>query len=212
MTDTAWTLLAAAGALAFGDWIAVARHRRGVEYLLKPAALAALIAVAVALDPDDGAARAVFVVALSLSLAGDVFLMLPGDLFLGGLLSFLKAHIAYVIGLVMLGVSAGPTLLGLVFIATATATVGARIVSAVREGDEPEMAIPVGIYMGVISGMVVAAFGTGRALAAAGAALFYASDALIAWNRFVREWSWARVAIMVTYHAGQAGLVLSLVA
>jgi hypothetical protein len=44
-----------------------------------------------------------------------------------------------------------------------------------------------------------------------GASLFFASDSLIAWNRFVRPRAWAPVAIMVTYHLGQAGLVTSLV-
>jgi uncharacterized membrane protein YhhN len=46
--------------------------------------------------------------------------------------------------------------------------------------------------------------------AAAGAVLFYVSDALIGFSRFVREWPWAPVAIIVTYHLGQAGLVLAL--
>ena len=44
-----------------------------------------------------------------------------------------------------------------------------------------------------------------------GAGLFYVSDALIAWNRFVAETRHGRVAIMVTYHLAQVGLVLSLV-
>jgi hypothetical protein len=37
-----------------------------------------------------------------------------------------------------------------------------------------------------------------------------ASDSLIGETRFVRPWAGAGVAIMVTYHAGQALLVLSL--
>jgi uncharacterized membrane protein YhhN len=48
------------------------------------------------------------------------------------------------------------------------------------------------------------------ALAVGGAALFFASDTLIAWNRFVRPRPWMPLAIIVTYHVGQAGLVLSL--
>ena len=47
--------------------------------------------------------------------------------------------------------------------------------------------------------------------APAGATLFYASDALIAWNKFVREHGWGRLAIIVTYHVGQILLVLSLI-
>ena len=44
-----------------------------------------------------------------------------------------------------------------------------------------------------------------------GAGLFYVSDALIAWNRFVRETPHAHVSIMVTYHLAQVASVLSLV-
>jgi hypothetical protein len=44
-----------------------------------------------------------------------------------------------------------------------------------------------------------------------GASLFYVSDALIAWNRFIGETRHGRLAIIVTYHLGQVGLVLSLV-
>jgi uncharacterized membrane protein YhhN len=62
----------------------------------------------------------------------------------------------------------------------------------------------------VISAMVSAALATGLALAIVGAALFFTSDTLIAWNRFVRPQPWMPLAIIVTYHAGQAGLVVSL--
>ena len=45
---------------------------------------------------------------------------------------------------------------------------------------------------------------------AAGAVTFAGSDTLIAWDRFVRPLRWAAVAIMVTYHVGQALFVVSL--
>jgi hypothetical protein len=37
------------------------------------------------------------------------------------------------------------------------------------------------------------------------------SDSLIGWTRFVRAHSWGPLAIIVTYHLGQAALVVSLV-
>jgi hypothetical protein len=43
--------------------------------------------------------RTWFVVALALSLLGDVFLMLPVDLFVFGLGAFLLGHVAYTVGL-----------------------------------------------------------------------------------------------------------------
>ena len=98
MTAGAWALLIVAAILAAGDWVAVARGIARLEYVCKPGALAALIGVALTLDPSHGDVRAWFVVALALSLAGDVFLMLPSDRFVAGLAAFLLAHVAYVIG------------------------------------------------------------------------------------------------------------------
>jgi uncharacterized membrane protein YhhN len=210
MTGTAFLVLTIAAAVALADWIAVSAEHRPAEYLAKPLTMVALIGVALALDPHDGTVRALFVAALVLSLAGDVFLMLPRDLFVAGLAAFLLAHVAYVVGLAVDGVD--PVLLGLgaLLVAAALAVLGRRILRGVRAGPDPSLAGAVGGYMVVISAMVAAAVGTGRPLAVAGAVLFYASDALIAWNRFIGPTSHARVAIMVTYHLGQFGLVLSL--
>jgi uncharacterized membrane protein YhhN len=69
----------------------------------------------------------------------------------------------------------------------------------------------VALYMLVISAMVATALATGNVVAGVGAALFVTSDTMIAWNRFVRPFAAADVGIMVTYHLGQAALVLSLV-
>ena len=201
-----------AGALAFGDWIAVSPGVRAkrVEYLLKPAVMLALIAVAVCLDPENGAQRAWFVAGLVLSFAGDVFLMLPSDAFVPGLASFLLAHVAYVVGFAVGGLSGGWAVAGLAVVAVAGGTLGRKIVRTVNAGDHRELVVPVAAYMTVISAMVVLAFGSAEAFAIVGALLFFSSDALIAWDRFVAPKTWARPAIMVTYHLAQAGLVLSL--
>jgi uncharacterized membrane protein YhhN len=61
-------------------------------------------------------------------------------------------------------------------------------------------------YMLTIGLMVGSALASGSAAATAGALLFFGSDFMIAWNRFVRPMPWAQPAIMVTYHLGQLGL------
>ena len=210
MTAGAWVFLGLAAVAAVGDWWAVARERKALEYLCKPATLAFLVLVAIALETDDNVVRACFVVALVLSLLGDVFLMLPQDLFVAGLASFLAAHLAFVVGLWLDGQTALVFAVGVAVAAIAIAMIGRRILIAVRRGDQPEMAPPVAAYMGVISLMLASAIGTGEPLAIAGASLFYASDALIAWERFVRPQAWHRLAIIVTYHLAQTGLTLSL--
>jgi uncharacterized membrane protein YhhN len=211
MTATAFAALAVGAAFAVGDWMAVAGGRKPLEYVCKPATMVALIIVALALDPFVEDRRAWFVLALVLSLVGDVFLMLPRDLFLAGLVSFLAGHLAYVVGLRAGESSAAAVVVSAAAVMVVAAVVGTRILIAVRRGPHAELTGPVVAYMTVISAMVTCALATGNVLAAVGASLFFASDALIAWNRFVRPRAWVPVAIMVTYHLGQAGLVTSLV-
>jgi uncharacterized membrane protein YhhN len=100
---------------------------------------------------------------------------------------------------------------GIAVVLLAAGSLGVRIVGAVRRGDQRDLVVPVAAYMSVISAMVVLAVGSAEPLAAAAALVFYSSDALIAWDRFVSPKRWARPAIMITYHLAQAGLVLSLV-
>jgi uncharacterized membrane protein YhhN len=146
-----------------------------------------------------------------LSLVGDVFLMLPDRerWFVFGLGAFLLGHLAYIPGLWLLGVSGPLLVVGVVVVGASLATLGRRIVAGVK-AVEPQLAAPVSAYVGVISAMVVSAIGTGSPVAIVGAGLFYSSDALIAWNGFIEEKPWGKVAIIVTYHLGQVGLALSL--
>lgn len=197
--------------VAVVDWIAVHLQNKRLEYLAKPATMVFLIAAVLAMDTPSTTARTCFVVALVFSLLGDVFLMLPDRerWFVFGLGAFLVGHLAYIPGLWALGVTAGPLLVGLLIVVASMATLGRHIVTGVH-GTEPELAVPVTVYMLVISVMVASAIGTLRPAAVVGAVLFYCSDALIAWNGFIKEYAWGKVAIMVTYHLGQLGLALSL--
>lgn len=199
---------AISGVFAVADWVAVRRRQRPLEFVCKPAVMVALVAVALRLHPDSGSQRAWFVVALALSLAGDVALML--DQFEAGLASFLGAHVAYIGGFVALGLSV-PRLLGaLEVLAVVGVIVGGPILRAVRRSSPPLVG-PVAVYMTAISVMVACAAASGRWLAVLGAVLFYVSDATIAWNRFVQPFDSAKVLIIVTYHLAQFALVASLV-
>jgi uncharacterized membrane protein YhhN len=212
VTSTAFLLLALTLAVAVADWIAVHAGNRTVEYVAKPLTMVVLIAVALELNVSSDLERGAFVVALVFSLIGDVFLMLPGEQwFVYGLGSFLAGHLAYVVGLWIGGVSLAAFAVGVLIVAVAVLVLGLRIIRAVRVSDAPELALPVSMYVGVISLMVASAIGTESVVAVLGASLFYVSDALIAWNRFIHEYAWGRVAIMITYHLGQIALVLSLI-
>lgn len=210
MTPASWLTVGLFLVVAFADWVAVARGRRRAEHVLKPAALLLLIVVAVVIDPADSTQRSWFLVALAFSLAGDVFLMLEADRFLAGLAAFLLAHLAYVGGLALEGGGAGVLAASAAAVALVAVPLGLRIVRAAGARDR-RLVVPVTAYIVVISVMVVRALATGDPVAASGALLFYASDALIGWSRFVGPVPSGRVAVMVTYHLGQLGLVVSLV-
>lgn len=211
MTGAAFLLLALTLAAAFGDWVAVQQGNKAIEYVCKPLTMVLLVGVALTLDATDDAVRAWFVIALVLSLAGDVLLMLPKDLFVFGLGSFLLGHLAYIVGMHVDGVEGSRFLLGIVLVMVVLAVIGTAILRGVRAGPDPELAGPVVAYMFVISAMLASAIGSGHVAGIIGAGLFYVSDALIAWNRFLRETRHAGLAIMITYHLAQMALVLSLV-
>ena len=202
-------------ALAITDWVGVATGRDALRVVGKPGTMVALIVAASALEPSPAAvhARSWFVAALVLSLVGDVLLMLPESFFLGGLVAFLAAHVAYIGGLVRWrGWPEWPWLaVGVVVVLGGALAVGRHLLAAVRR-DQPAMTVPVGLYLVVISAMVVAAFGTAALLLVLAAMLFYASDAMLGWNRFVAPKPWAHLAVMVTYHLAQGVFVLSLAA
>jgi uncharacterized membrane protein YhhN len=207
LTSVAWIVLAVAGAVAVADWVAVWRRPAldAAETVLKPLVLVLLIVAALVLEPSDSGQRAWFVVALALSLAGDVFLLPRVDRFVPGLASFLLAHVAYIVGL---SFDDGP--LWPAVLVVAMVPVAVRVIGAVRRA-EPELLVPVVVYIAVIAAMVAMALRSGDVVAAAGALVFATSDSILALDRFDRHRRWMPLAVMVTYHAAQALLVVSLV-
>ena len=215
MTGAAWGLLCLTLLIALADWVAVAADRRPAEYALKPATMVALGAVVLALDLPDGQLRWWYLAAIVASLAGDVFLMLPETAmdpepaFVAGLGSFLVAHLLYVVGMIILGVSGGALAVGAAVALVVIATVGRRVVIGAKATDRRLFA-PVMAYVAVIAVMIATSFGTGIVVGIVGALLVGLSDSVSGWTRFLRDFPHSRVLVMVTYHLGQVGLVLAL--
>jgi uncharacterized membrane protein YhhN len=206
-----WSVLGATGLVALADWAAVARSIRPLEYATKPAVMIGLICLALAVRPANATERTFFVIALGLGLVSDVLLMLPRELFAWGLVAALIEHLAYIAGfltrsfdLVLFAVAAGVVL--------ASAFIGFPAIYRAVRASRPALVAPVITYVAVFIVMVARAGGTGSGLALTGALLFFYSDALLAWNRFVGPVRGGRLGNIVIYHAGQALLVLSLVA
>ena len=210
MTGLAVALFAAAIVIAAVDWVSVARRIRWLEYVTKPGFMLALIACAAALHPASSNERVFFIIALTLGLVSDVFLMLPRDLFLAGLVAALVEHLAYISGFRARELHVGMLLEAAVIALLSVAVFLPPIYRSLRSG-HPRLVFPVLVYVTVFVIMVASAGGTGSWVALGGALLFFYSDAVLAWNRFVNPLLYGRVANIVPYHLGQAVLVLSLI-
>ena len=195
--------------VAVVDWVAVGANNRPVEYVTKVGVMLGLIGFVVVVHPSSNTERVLFLFALSLGLASDVFLMLPRDLFLPGLVAALVEHFFYIAGfrfrdfdLVWFAAAALVAILSVIAFLP-------PILRSLRRS-RPVLAMPVIAYVAVFVVMVASAGGTRSPVALAGALLFFYSDAILAWNRFVRPIRYGRVVNLVPYHLGQAMLVLSL--
>ncbi len=202
------------------NWIAVARQWKWLEYITKPATMLALMAFVWEFRPgltffDD---LNWLLLALFFSLAGDVFLMLPGNLFIPGLVSFLLAHVAYIMALwISLPPFGLASLMVILMVAVTSLQIYRRIAAGLHRSGETGMKIPVLLYTTVISVMVIFALLTlvssgwenyRAILLSAGALLFYISDTWLAWDRFVEPLKHLDLRVMVSYHLAQICLCL----
>jgi uncharacterized membrane protein YhhN len=144
------------------------------------------------------------------SVAGDVFLMLPSDQFVAGLISFLIAHLLYIVAFTFGRPFRFPPWSLVLF-----ALYGVFIYSLLYPhlGD---MKIPVFIYVMVILVMGWRAWErwTGTRMKTAlfaffGALLFIISDSILAVNKFREHFEIARALSLTTYFSAQWLIALS---
>ncbi len=200
---------------ALVDWFAVGTKRRSVELLTKPAVMLALIGAALLLDPRSDLERAWFVMALTASFAGDVALLVRGPRerrwFGVGLGFFLVTHLAYAGGFLGQQRALGALAVAGVVVSLTGILEGSRVIRGAVRRSGPRLGVAVGVYFAVLSLMTMLAAGTGDATAVVGAIAFFVSDAMLGWDRFLTPIPGGRLPRRVSYHLGQALLVLSLV-
>lgn len=193
-----------------------------LEYIAKPAVMISLFLWLFTSTGLNGALLW-FGLGIILSLAGDVLLMLSLDrFFLFGLVAFLLAHLAYVIGFNI------PlpefSLWGIVFavmVSLGGARVIRRIVDALPSKGQARMRMPIIVYSTVISIMLLSAMmklmdltwnANAALLVSGGAFLFYISDIILAWNKFVAPIQYGRIYNIAAYHLGQIMLIAGVIA
>lgn len=205
MTYAAWGIFALT---ALTDWHAVFRGNKRLETIAKPATLIALILVALSLGASDSSPGRWLLFALAFGLIGDIANL--GDSeprFKMGLGAFLIGHLGYLVCFAELGLPR-PGWSWAVFAVLILSVLWTREVtpSAHRLSGLP-LSAPVVAYTLVIAGMLILAWFTGDWLIALGATVFVVSDSVLSLNRFVQPIPQAQLAIMMTYHLGQAMIV-----
>lgn len=189
---------------------------RPLVLVFKPATTLLIIAWAWPRGADVPAVRRWVRAGLVLSLAGDVFLMWPRQGFLPGLVSFLLAHLAYIVAFtrrVRLAAKPSPFV--------AYALIAAALLSQLWPGVPEALRLPVLAYVACLATMAaqaavlwLATRGTAGEMlarnAALGGVLFMASDALLAFNKFNAPVPLAGLWILATYWLAQGLIVASL--
>lgn len=214
MTRALPWLVAVAAALAIGaalEWLP-----RPLLFVAKPLATILIAAAAWPRGREVPVVRRLVLAGLGLSLLGDIALLWPQEGFLPGLVAFLLAHLCYIAAFcrpLRFAARPGPFVLyGVVALA---------ILAWLWDGVAPGLRVPVIAYVACLASMAaqgagvwLAARGTpAEALArraAMGGALFLASDALLAVNKFAVPLPFASLWILATYWAAQWAIASSL--
>lgn len=214
--------------LAIVDWIAAERKIKPLEYFAKPATMLALLWW-VWQSVGMGGSMLWFTIGMIFCLIGDVFLMIPRNMFIFGLVSFLIGHTFYILGLnntppfinmvglfLLLVLEKPLAIIVLLFLLICLIWLYHKLSVGLAARGLKKLKIPVFIYAIVISLMAYSALMTwyraGWPITAAlsasiGALLFYISDSILGWDRFYKPISHARLRTMVTYHLGQIGII-----
>ena len=185
---------------------------RWLVYFCKPltTGLILLLAATAPARPPHGYKWSI-VSGLAFSLAGDVFLMLPGDYFLAGLASFLPANLCYLVAFTRDSAFAAKPLPFVLWTAA-----GAGAVAFLWRGVPAELRLPVLVYIAAILAMASQAASRhlsrrapGSAAACLGATLFVISDTLLAVHRFRPPSIASPALVLPAYYAAQWLIALS---
>ena len=194
-------IVSAALAIAAAPW---ALDLPVLAWVFKPLATMIVIAHAWQRGHDRPTVRRWVLVGLVWSLVGDVALLWPKRGFLPGLVSFLLAHMAYLVAF-----TRGLRLAQRPGSFVVYAAIAAVILALLWPGVPGALRAPVVVYVVALSAMAAQAAllwrsGAARgAVVALGGALFMGSDTLLAINKFMLPLPAASLWILATYWAAQ---------
>ncbi|WP_078382446.1 lysoplasmalogenase [Sutcliffiella halmapala] len=191
--------------------LAIKTKNQTLLYILKPGTMLLIIIFALTSLPSSTPGFATWIlVGLVLSLFGDIFLMLPKDRFLPGLIAFLLAHICYIIAFLQLPVQQEVNVFFTIGLMVVALFFFAILQKQIQKNSGLQLVIAVFFYIVLITAMVWCAVATANLLIIVGAVLFYFSDATLAWDRFVKPLKLRSYLVMSTYFSAQYLFALAL--
>lgn len=190
-----------------------AEERRWLAWIGKPLASSAFVAYALTFDPTETRVGTLMLAAFVLSWIGDVLLLAKAtSLFLAGLAAFLLAHLAFAAAFLSVPLPWRLT----TFVFVLLTLVALIVVRWLWPHLKRQMRFPVSAYIIAIVAMVTLAIGAASAfdvpMLGIGAVLFFASDLLVARNRFIKRSFVNRAVGLPLYYAAQFSLASLLAA
>ncbi|MGB3052551.1 MAG: lysoplasmalogenase [Polyangiales bacterium] len=203
-----WMTTLGLAVLLYGEW----KDRPGLRAAGKPFASLGFIVAAVGFGALESRYGNIVLVGLILGAIGDVCLLGSAKkYFIAGLVSFLLGHVAYVIAFAGLPIDTTVAL-----VATGVMAVTMVLIARWVFPHAPDMRVPIGVYMLVISAMCIVAIGAGGAgapwMIPVGALMFTASDIAVVRDRFVSKGFVNRLWGLPLYYAAQLIVAWSIMA
>lgn len=189
---------------ALGSIVGDRENNRTGHYIFKPLTMLLLIGCLLWQGIGELTFSYAIFIGLLFSLMGDIFLMLPKERFIAGLLSFLVAHIAYIFAFFQ--VFEPQVTFWWLGVLLAFAVVFYGLLSNNLGG----LKVPVIVYISVIITMIWIAGelylqspSDLNMIIAVGAIVFACSDSALAWNKFKKPFKGAQWVILSTYFFAQ---------
>ena len=172
-------------------------------YIFKPLTMVFILLIAILGQAALPFYKYMIIAGLIFSLAGDIFLMLPSDRFVAGLVAFLLAHLFYIAAF-------ASEISTLIWWPLSPFVIYGIIIYVILASSLGKLKLPVLIYVAVILIMAWLAWERwsqtgqiGALLASIGAVLFIISDTILAIDRFRGAFKLSRASNLITYFAAQ---------
>jgi uncharacterized membrane protein YhhN len=179
------------------------RGPRQQIYMFKPLTMVFILLIAFLGQAASPFYKYMIITGLLFSLAGDIFLMLPTDRFVAGLVAFLLAHLFYIAAF-------ASEISALIWWPLIPFVIYGIVIYIILASSLGKLKVPVLIYVVVILIMAWLAWERwiktgqdGALLASIGAVLFIISDTILALDRFRGTFKLARASNLTTYFAAQ---------